>query len=164
MSDTTGLESLADNDSSLLDTDSDMALEDQIERHQWQLDEYIEKTSTFKLGNTSHKINDKSENIIFEATGPNKQKNKFPDCTSCKIVTFQKDKQINWCQFCGNSVCKDCFTKTRPFPKAALDKNGERVRGEICKLCDRKFLVRQMLLESQSNAAKKNNAQRKIMQ
>jgi hypothetical protein len=37
-----------DNDS-LLDTDSDMALEDQIEQHQVTLDEYIAKTSTFKV-------------------------------------------------------------------------------------------------------------------
>ena len=63
---------VSDNDSSLLHTDSDMGLEDQIEQLQHSLNEYVEKTSTFKLGNTNHNINDKASNIIFEATGPNK--------------------------------------------------------------------------------------------
>jgi hypothetical protein len=76
------------------------------------------------------------------------------------VVTFQKEKHICWCTFCGNSVCKECLTKTRPYPKAALDNSGNRIRGDICKLCDRRFLVRTMLLESQSQAAKKNNQQR----
>lgn len=149
--------------SSLLHTDSDIALEDVIDLKQMELDEYSEKTSMFRLGQTNHKINEAGSSVIFEATGPNKSKNKFSDCFSCKVVTFQKEKHILWCTFCGNSVCKECLTKTRPYPKAALDKNGERVRGDICKLCDRKFLVRQMLLEVQSNVAKKNKEQRVIL-
>jgi hypothetical protein len=143
--------------SSLLGTDPDMALEDVIDMHDVELAEYAEKTGNFRLGQTNHKINEAGANLIFEAIGANKNKNKFPDCASCKVVTFQKEKHIQWCTFCGCSVCKDCLTKTRPYPKAALDKNGERVRGDICKLCDRKFLVRTMLLEAQSSAAKKNN-------
>lgn len=153
----------ATDNSSLLHTDSDMALEDIIDFKTMDLDEYNEKTSMFRLGQTNHKINEVGSNVIFEATGANKSKNKTGDCFSCKVVTFQKEKHILWCTFCGNSVCKDCLTKTRPYPKAALDKNGERVRGDICKLCDRKFLVRQMLLEAQSNAAKKNKEQRVIL-
>ena len=99
---------------------------------------------------------------IFEAAGPSKNKIKKPDCQSCKVVTFQKDKEIKYCQFCGNSVCKDCLTKSRIFPKAKLDNNGERMRGDICKLCDRKFLVRIMLLEAQSIAAKNTNKAKKL--
>jgi len=146
--------------SSLLHTDPDMALEDIIDMQDLEIAEMTEKTSMFRLGQTNHKINEAGSNMIFEAMGPNKDKIKTPDCNSCKVVTFQKEKHIVWCTFCGCSVCKDCLTKTRPYPKAVLDKNGERVRGDICKLCDRKFLVRQMLLESQSAAAKKNNQQR----
>jgi hypothetical protein len=151
---------VASNASSMMHTDPDMQLEDVIDNHEMQLSEYAEKTSNFRLGQTNHKINEAGSNLVFEANGPSKNKNKFPDCFSCKVVTFQKEKHILWCTFCGNSVCKECLTKTRPYPKAALDKNGERVRGDICKLCDRKFLVRQMLLEAQSSAAKKNNQQR----
>ena len=32
--------------------------------------------------------------------------------------------------------------KTRIYPCAQPDANGERQRGPICKLCDRKFLVK----------------------
>lgn len=145
-----------------METDSDMALEDELEKLQIELDEYTEKVSTFRLGYTNHKINDKVDSaLIFEAASKNTKTQKFDDCQSCKQTTFTKDNQIKYCEFCGKSVCKDCFTKSRPFPKAALDKNGERVRGEICRLCDRKFLIRQMLLENQSNAAKKTNEQKK---
>lgn len=133
----------SENFSEMLDTDSDMALEDELEKIQIELDEYTEKVATFRLGYTNHKINDKVDSaLIFEASGKNKNQQKFSDCQSCKQTTFTKDKDICWCEFCGKSVCKDCFTKSRPFPKAALDKNGERIRGEICKLCDRKFLIR----------------------
>ncbi len=54
---------------------------------------------------------------------------------------------MHFCQFCTKANCKDCMTKTRPFPKAKLDNQGHKPRGKICKYCDRKFLVRAMLLE-----------------
>ena len=65
-----------------------MALEDVIDMHDIQLAEYAEKTGNFRLGQTNHKINEAGANAIFEAIGPNKNKNKFPDCASCKVVTF----------------------------------------------------------------------------
>lgn len=74
--------------SSLLHTDPDMALEDVIDMHDLQLVEYTDKTSQFRLGQTNHKINEAGSNALFECTGPSKNKNKFPDCASCKVVTF----------------------------------------------------------------------------
>lgn len=58
-------------------------------------------------------------------------------CLSCSVTPL-KDKDPNVCSFCGNIVCNACYTKQRPFPNAK-DKGD---RGKICKLCDRKFLVR----------------------
>ena len=51
------------------------------------------------------------------------------------------------CTFCGYFCCKDCVRKERNFPKSKLDKQGNLQRGAICNLCDRNYLLRQMLLE-----------------
>jgi hypothetical protein len=119
-----------------------------------------EKCQAFRIGNTNHKLENTS---IFEAAGTSKTKNKLADCYSCKIVTFQKEKEIKYCTFCGNAVCKECLTKSRIYPKAKLDNNGERQRGDICKLCDRKYLVRTMMLEAQSLLAKKTQKEKKLL-
>ena len=44
--------------SSLLDTDPDMALEDVIDMQDLQLQDFTEKTSSFRLGQTNHKISE----------------------------------------------------------------------------------------------------------
>ena len=59
-----------DNDS-LLDTDSDMALEDQIETHEESVAEFALKTSSFKVGTQNHNMNEQT--AIFECSGINKQ-------------------------------------------------------------------------------------------
>mmetsp|Transcript_11911 Transcript_11911/g.15189 ORF Transcript_11911/g.15189 Transcript_11911/m.15189 type:complete len:86 (+) Transcript_11911:347-604(+) len=46
-----------------------------------------------------------------------------------------------FCTFCGYSNDAKCMKKTRIYPCAASDRNGDKERGPICKLCDRKFLV-----------------------
>jgi hypothetical protein len=53
---------------------------------------------------------------------------------------------VRFCDFCGVSNCTDCQAKTRIFvvertgnPKQVLP------RGNICRLCDRKFLVHKVL-------------------
>ena len=35
------------------------------------------------------------------------------------------------------------------YPKGRMDEKGQKTRGKICKLCDRKFMVKQMIFESQ---------------
>jgi hypothetical protein len=47
--------------------------------------------------------------------------------------------------YCGKRCCKVCLYKTRPFPMNNL---GYGKRGEICKLCDRKFYVKEMIMDS----------------
>jgi hypothetical protein len=41
-------------------------------------------------------------------------------------------------------VCKNCLYKDRPFPQ---NNEGNKNRGKICRLCERKFCVRLMLKE-----------------
>ena len=47
-----------------------------------------------------------------------------------------------FCTFCGFSNCAKCIKKTKIYPCAPVGGNGERERGPICKLCDRKFMVK----------------------
>lgn len=60
-------------------------------------------------------------------------------------------------------MCQECLAKERPYLNVEIDKDGKRARGKVCKLCDRKILVRQMLLKSQSEVSQKTSEQRKIM-
>ena len=62
------------------------------------------------------------------------------------------DLQGSHCHFCGMSNCKHCLTKSRKFitkdtGRVELTKSGRQVikRGTICKLCDRKFLIKDMV-------------------
>lgn len=49
-----------------------------------------------------------------------------------------------FCTFCGHSNDAKCVIKTRIYPYSAKDVDGKRAeRGPICKLCDRKFFVRE---------------------
>ena len=43
------------------------------------------------------------------------------------------------------SVCKLCLLKTRPFPE---DNEGMKERGDACRVCDRKFFIREMTAET----------------
>mmetsp|Transcript_15212 Transcript_15212/g.14786 ORF Transcript_15212/g.14786 Transcript_15212/m.14786 type:complete len:127 (+) Transcript_15212:377-757(+) len=52
---------------------------------------------------------------------------------------------MNFCQYCGFACCKVDLYKTRPYPKNNL---GYSKRGDICKVCDRKFFVKEMINES----------------
>ena len=54
---------------------------------------------------------------------------------------------MNFCEFCGMSSCDDCFYKERMYPRGKIDADGMKPKGKICKLCDRKFIVRQMQLD-----------------
>ena len=81
---------------------------------------------------------------------------------SCIVVTLSSNTQQNYCEFCGNTVCKDCFTKTRPFPKGAIPTGGVKPRGKICKLCDRKFMVKKIIQENHLRIIKKDKTLTKL--
>ena len=45
-------------------------------------------------------------------------------------------------EFCGYPQCKMCIVKQRPFP---VSSDERRSRGECCKVCDRKFYIREIV-------------------
>ena len=63
-----------------------------------------------------------------------------------------------FCTFCGYSNDEKCMQKTRLFPESIKDPMTCRptVRGPICKLCDRKFMVREKVnkVDKEIKAAK----------
>ena len=82
-------------------------------------------------------------------TGPNQQKiNKQAGCNTCgaKWVKSKELKNSN-CQFCGISNCKICLRKTRFF-RVQNAQDCSALRGKCCKLCDRKFIIREMVSDS----------------
>lgn len=68
-------------------------------------------------------------------------------CLPCDFQFLDK-KQMVFCQFCGLSACQDCTKKTRIFAMSTADHTGKRERGIICKLCDRKFFIKEMMQKS----------------
>lgn len=69
-------------------------------------------------------------------------------CPTCFTQFGRKDEQVV-CQFCGKGCCKTCTQKSRPYPNGGKDSCGARMRGTICKLCDRKFLLRNLMSQTQ---------------
>jgi hypothetical protein len=96
------------------------------------------------------------KDTIFLASGPTKSKIESDNCVCCKTVKFLKDKERIFCKFCGCNSCKTCVQKKRNFPKAALGMDGKIPRGEICVLCDRKFLVRANFIAEKATFQKKS--------
>ncbi len=76
-------------------------------------------------------------------------------CNTCGSK-WQKagDLANSHCDFCGISNCKNCLSKTQNFrqdPKASMvsaSPSAEPVRGKCCKLCDRKFFIKDMIQNS----------------
>lgn len=91
----------------------------------------------------------------------------------CCGETFKNAKEVKQCHFCALSYCSKCRYKTRPYPKnqnqkmkragtltskkeAKKEKDNEE-RGEICKVCDRKFFIKEIVedknlqIEAQTN-------------
>lgn len=54
---------------------------------------------------------------------------------------------MTFCTFCGYSADSACSKKTRIYPGSEPDpETGKQTqRGTICKLCDRKFFIREMI-------------------
>lgn len=66
-----------------------------------------------------------------------------PFCNCCKESFAKlKQKDIKYCQFCALAYCPKCRYKQRTFP---FSKDEEK--GDICKVCDRKFFIRDLLQE-----------------
>jgi len=52
---------------------------------------------------------------------------------------------VVYSEFCGFPFCKLCLVKTFPFP---MNNPDFKNRGDICKICDRKFYIRVMVKAS----------------
>ena len=104
---------------------------------------------------------DENESIFFMEKPINsfQYHNTNEGCNTCgekwKKAT---NLQHSHCQFCGMSSCKKCLKKTRQFRQprrsttSQTDENEKKKkkakkvkRGIICKLCDRKFIVKEMV-------------------
>ena len=99
-----------------------------------------ERSGRFKLGSFAFRY-EHMEPIFFR-DGPYATKHNSSTCYSCKYE-FKNDSEKVYCSFCGGSNDEKCVRKTRIYPQGPEDDDGQRtLRGPICKLCDRKFMVR----------------------
>lgn len=87
-----------------------------------------------------------TEPIFFRMDAQTKML-KNSSCPACLKIFGKNDKKV-MCTFCASACCPDCTQKEKPFPKSKKDENGIYTsRGIICRLCDRKLLVNQMLTQ-----------------
>ena len=98
------------------------------------------------MGKNKFQLNDKDP--IFFLNGPNRKEVRTGACISCEDHQFESNSDMKFCQFCGHRSCPDCLYKERMYPRGRINADGQKPRGEICKLCDRKFLIRQIQLET----------------
>lgn len=85
--------------------------------------EYIENDPIFELADVSD--------------DPVANQNAFCNCCEKRYKSY---KETKYCQFCALAYCGSCRFKTRKFPKSK-----ELARGDICKVCDRKFFIKELL-------------------
>lgn len=90
---------------------------------------------------------------------PSQMRKQRQDCLSC-AKKFEKNKDMNYCDFCGTANCADCVKKTRYFYSDVKDEDKEgkggfwasleakKHRGKICNLCSRKFYINNLLCSS----------------
>jgi len=92
-------------------------------------------------GDKYHEFQFTYNDAIFELMDPNDgvSANQNPFCNCCKEV-YKSYKDAKYCSFCALAYCQKCCNKTKVFPC-----NRDLDRGDICKVCDRKFHIKTML-------------------
>eukprot|EP00347_Sterkiella_histriomuscorum_P020655 403336974 len=70
---------------------------------------------------------------------------RFKDHTSAECnACLKPNKKLSNCEFCGTLNCPTCINKSRPFPQ----RNPQKAqRGQICIVCNKKFLYRDAMHE-----------------
>ena len=122
-----------------------------------KFEEILDVSNRFFIGDREYTFN--VSEVIFllkKPIDPSKYHNTPEGCNTCgEKWRKTSDLEGSNCDFCGISNCKKCMKKTRPFKiddelDIELDKSGRCVlkRGTICRLCDRKFLIKDMVAGS----------------
>ena len=121
-------------------------LEDKLEQLYAKLQRFDNHEKQLRIGNNKFDYSDKDP--IFFLNGPNRKQTRTGACTSCRETVFETNSSIDFCQFCGHNTCENCLYKERMFPRGRINADGQKPRGEICKLCDRKFMLRQITIDT----------------
>ena len=124
-----------------------------------KVDALMDASRNFMIGDLEF-VFDESESI-FTLEGPINPRNyhNTPEgCHTCQEKWKKAtDLKGSHCHFCGMSNCKNCMKKTRKFcarksrrTNSVSNLNGSKKetppeRGSICKLCDRKFFIKDMV-------------------
>ena len=126
--------------------EDEAAIEEQLAALTARIERFKGQDRTMRIGTNQFEINDKDP--IFFLNGPNRKEIRTGACVSCRDTVFESNSDMKFCHFCGNSNCEKCMQKERMFPRGRINADGQKPRGQICKLCDRKFLMRQMQLDT----------------
>ena len=122
-----------------------------------RVNELLEASRIFFIGQRQH-VFDELETIFFmdKPISQRDYKN-TPACNTCEHAwKNQKELKDSHCHFCGKSSCKDCMKKTRLFRTKKTPCKDETERGRICKLCDRKFIIKDMIQGSSTQIKTQN--------
>ena len=132
-----------------LEQENDLEIDEVLAKLTQKIENEREKQKTIRVGINQFPFLDKDP--IFLIGGPIQKKNRSGNCTSCKSFVFESESQMKFCEFCGWSNCEKCLQKERMYPRGRIDAEGKKPKGLCCKLCDRKFLMRQVTLDSMVN-------------
>jgi len=136
------------------------------------VDALLEASRTFMIGDIEYLFDEKESIFFLEGPiNPRNYHNTPEGCHTCKEKWKKStDLQDSHCHFCGMSNCKKCLVKTRKFAdrdgtrkrKSTTELNKSRRdipdRGSICKLCDRKFLIKEMVHGSLDQITEQNES------
>lgn len=75
------------------------------------------------------------------------------DPSACRICNFSLDDKkgklkMKFCDFCGLPACEECLQALRPFnaqKDSLLDLKEDLTRGKCCKVCVRKFIMKEKM-------------------
>ena len=125
-----------------------------------KIDALLETSRKFVIGGREYLFDENERIFMMQEPISKKHHHNTPEgCNTCREKWKRAgDLHNSHCQFCGMSTCKKCLKKTRLFKRKrviTLDdevaEGGEeqqmpaQKRGQICKLCDRKFLIKDMV-------------------